>query len=241
MDVAARYRYVYKPLVWVACLLPLAWLACGALGWLGVTLGADPVKKLEHSAGRTALNLLLLTLAVTPVRELARLPDLVRLRRLLGLFAFFYAALHFAIWLTLDLELNFGMVAADIGRRPYLTIGFTALLLLVPLAITSTNRMMRRLGRRWQRLHRLVYAIGLLGVWHFYWQVKRDVREPLLYAGILGALLAWRAIRARARSPRPESLARRAPGPGPHGQSSHIDVRICQSSGKNLSSRALAR
>ena len=199
MTLTQRYRFIYKPLVFVACLLPLAWLASGAFGWFGASLGVDPVKELEHECGKTALNLLLLTLAVTPVRELTGQPQLLRLRRMLGLFAFFYVLLHFTIYLVLDLELNFATLGADIAKRPYITIGFTALLLLIPLAVTSTNGMMRRLGRRWQSLHRLVYVIALLGVWHFYWQVKRDVREPLIYIGILAVLLGYRVIRARSR------------------------------------------
>jgi methionine sulfoxide reductase heme-binding subunit len=199
MTLAQRYRFIYKPLVFTACLLPLMWLTCGAFGWLGASLGPDPVKELEHECGKTALNLLLLTLAVTPVRQLTGQPQLVRLRRMLGLFAFFYVLLHFTIYLVLDLELNFGTLGADIAKRPYITIGFTALLMLIPLAVTSTNGMMRRLGRRWQSLHRLVYVIAILGVWHFYWQVKRDIREPLIYAGILAVLLGYRALRARLR------------------------------------------
>jgi methionine sulfoxide reductase heme-binding subunit len=199
MTLAQRYRFIYKPLVFIACLAPLAWLASGAFGWFGLSLGADPVKELEHEAGKTALNLLLLTLAVTPVRELTSQPQLLRLRRMLGLFVFFYVVLHFSIYLVLDLELNFATLGADIAKRPYITIGFTALLLLIPLAVTSTNGMMRRLGRRWQTLHRLIYLIAVLGVWHFYWQVKRDVREPLLYAGILAVLLGYRVLRALAR------------------------------------------
>lgn len=199
MTLTQRYRFVYKPLVFLASLLPLAWMLCGAAGWFGAGLGADPVKALEHECGKTALNLLLLTLTVSPVRELAGLPQLLRLRRMLGLFAFFYALVHFTIYVVLDLELNFRVLGADIIKRPYITIGFTALLLMIPLAVTSTNRMMRRLGRRWQRLHQLVYVSALLGVWHFYWQVKRDVREPLVYAGVLAVLLAYRVLRAQAR------------------------------------------
>jgi methionine sulfoxide reductase heme-binding subunit len=199
LNLTQRYRFIYKPLVFVASLLPLALMVCGAAGWFGQSLGADPVKRLEHECGKTALNLLLLTLAVSPVRELAGLPQLLRLRRMLGLFAFFYAVVHFSVYLVLDLELNFRALGADIAKRPYITIGFTALLLLVPLAVTSTNRMMRRLGRRWQSLHRLIYLIAILGVWHFYWQVKRDVREPLIYAGMLALLLAYRVLRARLR------------------------------------------
>ena len=200
MNVTQRYRYLYKPLVFVAGLAPLAWMICGALQLFGASLGADPVKKLEHECGKTALNFLLLTLSVTPVRNLTGLPQLLRLRRMLGLFVFFYAVVHFTVYLVLDLELNLALVGADIVKRPYITIGFTALLLLVPLALTSTNGMMRRLGRRWQSLHRLIYVIAALAVWHFYWQVKRDVREPLIYVGILALLFAYRLVRWRARS-----------------------------------------
>lgn len=203
MNVEQRYRLLYKPVVFIASLLPLAWMICGAFGWLGQTLGPDPVKRLEHFCGQTALNFLMVTLVVSPLRELARLPNLLRLRRMLGLFAFFYVLLHFTIYVVLDQELSFHSVIADIAKRPYITIGFAALLMLIPLAVTSTNRMMRRLGRRWQKLHRLIYVIAVLGVWHYYWQVKRDVREPLLYAVILAVLLGyryfrWRRQRARA-------------------------------------------
>ena len=200
MNVTQRYRYLYKPLVFVAGLAPLAWMICGALQLFGASLGADPVKKLEHECGKTALNFLLLTLAVTPVRTLTGLPQLLRLRRMLGLFVFFYAVVHFTVYLVLDLELNLPLVGADIVKRPYITVGFTALLLLVPLALTSTNGMMRRLGRRWQSLHRLIYVIAALAVWHFYWQVKRDVREPLLYLGMLALLLGYRLVRWRAHA-----------------------------------------
>ena len=200
MNLEQRYRYLYKPLVFVACLLAALWMACGLLGWLGADLGPDPVKKLEHECGKTALNLLLITLAVTPVRELLHLPHLLRLRRMLGLFAFFYVLLHFTVYVVLDLELNFGAVLSEIAKRPYIMIGMLALLMLVPLAVTSTNRMMRRLGRRWQRLHTLIYPIAILGVWHFYWQVKKDVHEPLLYAGMLTVLLGYRVARAWLRA-----------------------------------------
>jgi methionine sulfoxide reductase heme-binding subunit len=214
LNVAQRYRFIYKPLVFFASLLPLAWLACGAFGWFGLSLGADPVKKLEHECGKTALNLLLLTLAVSPVRELGGWPQLLRLRRMLGLFAFFYAVVHFTVYVVLDLELNFRVLGADIAKRPYITIGFTALLLLIPLAVTSTNRMQRRLARRWLSLHRLIYVIAVLGVWHFYWQVKRDVREPLIYAAVLAVLLAYRVLRARSRAAAaPVAVPARSPIP----------------------------
>ncbi len=196
LSVERRYRFVYKPLVFLACLIPLVWMTCALFGWFGFSAGVDQVKFLELRCGKTALNMMLLTLMVTPVRQLARLPNLVRLRRMLGLFAFFYVLLHFAVYLLLDVDLDWHMVASDIFKRPYITLGFTALLLLIPLAVTSTNRMMRRLGRRWGRLHRLTYVIAILGVWHFYWQEKIDVREPLVYAGILMVLFGYRWIRS---------------------------------------------
>ena len=210
MNVDQRYRRIYKPLVFAASLVPLVWLLCGAFGWFGQSLGADPVKKLEHECGTWALNFLLITLTVTPLRQLTGLTHLPRLRRMLGLFAFFYAVLHFTVYLTLDLEFNFRELFKDIAKRPYITIGFAALVLLIPLAVTSTNKMMRRLGRRWQKLHRLIYVIAVLGVWHFYWQVKRDVREPLIYAGILAVLLGYRWLKAEQRK-----RAARKPAPTP--------------------------
>ncbi|MGH8298760.1 MAG: sulfite oxidase heme-binding subunit YedZ [Steroidobacteraceae bacterium] len=202
MNVDRRYRFIYKPVVFGASLVPFVWLACCLFGLLGFSAGVDPVKFLELECGQTALNFIFLTLMVTPIRHLAGRPHLLRLRRMLGLFAFFYVALHFSVYVVLDLDFDWHMVGADIVKRPYITVGFTALLMLIPLAATSTNRMMRRLGRRWTKLHRLVYVIAALGVWHFYWQEKRDVREPLLYAAVLALLLGYRAVRAwRQRHP----------------------------------------
>lgn len=192
MDLAQQYRYLYKPLVFIACALPAVLMTLAAFGLGPMDLGADPVRRLIHACGITALNLLLITLAVTPVRQITGLRDLLRLRRMLGLFAFFYALAHFAVYFTLDQWFDLRAIGADILKRPYITIGMAALLLLVPLAVTSTDRMMRRLGRRWTRLHRLIYPITALAVWHFWWQVKADIREPLLYAGIFAVLMAWR-------------------------------------------------
>jgi sulfoxide reductase heme-binding subunit YedZ len=200
MNVEQRYRYVYKPIVFVACLVPLGWLVCAGFGLFGLDLGPDPIKFTLHWIGKTALNILLITLLVTPVRHIAGWPHVVRIRRMLGLFAFTYALLHFLIYLGLDQEWDFAGLLEDIAKRPYITVGFTALLILIPLAITSTNKMMRRLGRRWQSLHRWVYAAAILGVWHYYWQVKRDVREPLIYAGILAVLLGYRWVRSRRKA-----------------------------------------
>lgn len=158
-------------------------------------LGADPVASIEHSLGLWALRFLLLTLAISPLRQLTGQPALLRFRRMLGLYAFAYACLHFAAWLVLDLRLDWAGVATEIARRPFITVGFLAWLLLVPLAITSTRGWMRRLARHWQRLHRLVYPIAALAVLHFWWVVKSDIREPLLYAVLLAALLGWRLWR----------------------------------------------
>jgi sulfoxide reductase heme-binding subunit YedZ len=140
-------------------------------------------------------------LLVTPVRQMTGWNNLVRLRRMLGLFAFFYAVMHFVSYGWLDQSLDFAAIGEDIVKRPYITIGMAALLMLIPLAITSTNGMMRRLGRRWVKLHRLIYVITALGIWHFYWQVKLDIREPLIYLAIFLALMAWRIVwRVRAKS-----------------------------------------
>ena len=209
MNVDQRYRFVYKPLVFIAALAPIAWLTLRGFGLIQPDLGADPAKLTLHVIGKTALNFLMITLMVTPVRQLTGYTHLLRLRRMLGLFAFFYALLHFTVYLWLDQYFDWLAIGQDIVKRPYITIGFAALLLLIPLAVTSTNKMMRRLGRRWQKLHRLVYVITILGVWHYYWQVKKDVTEPLIYAGILAVLLGYRAVRAWQK----KSAARAAAAP----------------------------
>lgn len=190
-------RRWYKIPLFLICLVPF-----GVLVWQAATqdLGANPVEALLHRSGGWTLRFLLLTLAVTPLRLLSGWTEVLQMRRMLGLFTFFYATLHFSIYALLDLGLDLGFLAEDIAERPYITVGFTAWLLLIPLAITSTRGMMRRLGRRWKKLHRLVYGIAVLGVLHFYWLVKADVREPLIYGGILLALLAVRLVyRAKAR------------------------------------------
>ncbi|HTX24425.1 MAG TPA: protein-methionine-sulfoxide reductase heme-binding subunit MsrQ [Steroidobacteraceae bacterium] len=194
LSVDKRYRYIYKPVVFVASLTPAAYLAAGAFEIFGLSLGPDPVAHLLHSCGKTALNFLLITLLVTPVRRLTGFTHLLRLRRMLGLFAFFYVVSHFLVYLVFDQVLDLRAVLQDIAKRPYITLGFTALLILIPLAVTSTHKMMRRLGRRWQRLHQLIYVAAILGVWHYYWQVKRDVREPLLYIFMLAVLLGYRIV-----------------------------------------------
>jgi len=184
-------RYIAKPLVFLACLVPFGLLV---LGGVQGDLGANPLERVTHATGNWGLRLLLITLAITPLRRLSGWARLLRLRRMLGLFAFFYLSLHFLTWVWLDQELVWGNVVTDIAKRPYVTVGFGAWLLLLPLAVTSTRGMMRRLGRNWQRLHRLIYVAGVLGVLHYIWLVKADLLEPLIYAGLLGILLAvrWR-------------------------------------------------
>jgi len=181
-----------KTALFATCLLPFGWMVMAASGIAGLSLGANPVEALIHEAGLWGLRLLLLTLAVTPLRRITGCNWLVRLRRMLGLFAFFYVFIHFLAYSIIDQRLALGPIVEDIIERPFITIGIAALLLLLPLAITSTNAMMRRLGRRWQQLHRLIYPIAILGVWHFWWQVKQDIREPLIYAAILALLLGFR-------------------------------------------------
>lgn len=155
-------------------------------------LGADPVAEVEHRLGLWALRLLMATLAITPLRQLTGQAVLVRFRRMLGLYAFFYACVHFSAYLVLDLRGYWTQIFEEIVKRPYITVGFSAWLLLLPLAITSTTGWIRRLGRNWARLHKLIYVAGVLAVLHFWWLVKSDIREPALYAAILAILLGWR-------------------------------------------------
>lgn len=173
----------------VLALWPLASLVRGVIQ---DSLGADPVAAITHATGDWALRLLLLCLAMTPLRRVLGQAWPIRFRRLIGLYAFFYACLHLATYLVLDLQGYWMQIFDDIVKRPYITVGFTAWLLLLPLALTSTRGWMRRLGRHWGRLHRLVYAVGVLAVLHYLWLVKSDLREPLMYAGILALLLGLR-------------------------------------------------
>ena len=180
-----------NPKLWLfgACLLPLARLI--ALGGSG-GLGANPIEFITRSTGTWTLVGLLLTLSVTPLRRLSGRTDLIRYRRMLGLFSFFYATLHFVTYIWLDQFFDPAAIARDIVKRPFITVGFTAFVLLIPLALTSTQAMMRRLGRRWQLLHRLIYLVAVLGVIHYLWLVKKDLTDPLVYGGILVLLLAVR-------------------------------------------------
>ena len=188
-------------MLFVACALPLAWLLARAFGLAGPGLGANPIDELMDRLGEWGLRLLIATLCVTPLATTLRKPWILGLRRMLGLFAFTYLCVHFLTWLVLDQWFDLAAIGADLVKRPYITVGFTAFALLVPLAITSTAGWMRRLGPRWHRLHRLVYPAAILGVTHFWWQVKADWREPAVYAVLLAGLLAWRVRRARRRNP----------------------------------------
>lgn len=180
-----------NPKTWLfaACLLPLARLI--GLG-AGGGLGANPIEFITRSTGTWTLVGLLVTLSITPLRRLTGRADLIRYRRMLGLFAFFYAFLHFVTYIWLDQFFDLAGIGKDIVKRPFVTVGFAAFLLLIPLAATSTHAMMRRLGRRWQQLHRLVYPIAMLGVVHYVWLVKKDLTQPLIYGTVLAVLLVMR-------------------------------------------------
>lgn len=179
-----------KVAVFVLCLVPL-----GLLIWRAIQgeLTANPINYIEHRTGDWTIRFIVITLAITPLRKILRLPQLIRFRRMLGLFAFFYACLHFSTWFGLDLGLDVSDILKEIAKRPYITVGFFGFLLLIPLALTSTAAAIRRLGgKRWAMLHRLIYITAIAGVIHYYWLVKSDVRKPLEYAFLVGILLAWR-------------------------------------------------
>ncbi len=182
-----------KGLVFLAALIPFVKLA-----WLGWNdgLGANPIEKITRTTGYWTLTFLLITLTATPLRTLSGWNWPVRWRRMLGLFAFFYACLHFLTYLVLDQFFDWPAIVKDIAKRPYITVGFPAFVMLIPLALTSTNNMVRRLGgKRWKMLHRLVYVIAIAGVVHFWWLVKKDITEPVQFAAVLAVLLGFRFIR----------------------------------------------
>jgi sulfoxide reductase heme-binding subunit YedZ len=198
-SLSPRTIAVLKAVVFVVVLIPIAHLAYSAI-WNIDALGANPAEFITRSVGDWTLRFLLLTLAVTPVRKLLGWPWLARLRRMLGLYTFFYAVVHFCCYIAFDHVFEVAEIVKDVLDRPFITLGFIALLLLVPLAVTSTNRMVKRLGaQRWIALHRLVYVIALLGVTHFWMMVKRDITEPAIYAMILALLLGYRLWDVRRR------------------------------------------
>lgn len=182
-----------KVCVFIACLVPL-----GLLLWRGFTggLGANPVEFITHATGDWTIRFLVITLAITPLRQMFGVPDLIRFRRMLGLFAFFYGCLHFTTYIWLDKFFNFPEMWKDVAKRPFITMGFSAFVLMIPLAVTSTAGWIRRLGgRRWLMLHRLIYVSAICAVIHYYWLVKSDERKPLFYGGCVAVLLLWRAGR----------------------------------------------
>lgn len=186
----SRLISIIKTFVFIAALGPLGWLVLKAFQ---NDLGANPVEFVTHATGDTALILLLCSLAITPLRKVAQLPDLIRFRRMLGLFAFFYASLHLLTFLGLDHHFNWPEVLPDVYKRPFVTAGFTAWLLMVPLALTSTAWSIRKMGgKKWQALHRLVYFSAIAGVVHYWWLVKKDITDPAIYAVILALLIGYR-------------------------------------------------
>lgn len=196
MDTLRQIRFVWKPLVFVASLIPFA-LVVGDLFQITGTLSANPIEEIQDRFGNWGLRFMLIGLAVTPARSILGKPWLGRFRRMLGLFAFFYVLLHFATWLFLDQGLLLSAIVEDIVERPFITIGFAALLILLAMAMTSTAGVRRRLGRRWQKLHNWVYVAAILGVWHYWWQVRLDASDPAIYAAILAVLLGYRIWRRR--------------------------------------------
>jgi sulfoxide reductase heme-binding subunit YedZ len=193
-----------KVVVFILCLMPLA-----SLVWRAFhnDLSANPIEFITHATGDWTLRFLLITLAITPLRKILHLPDLIRFRRMLGLFAFFYACLHFTTYIWLDKFFDLAEMWKDVAKRRYITVGFTAFVLLIPLAITSTTGWIRRLGgRRWQQLHRFIYISAICGVIHYYWLVKSAVLRPLTYAAILAVLLLWRIAAKYWPQPRPASV-----------------------------------
>ena len=194
MNTLTQIRFVWKPLVFLTCLVPL-FMVVGDLFEITGRLSANPIEDIQDRFGNWGLRFMMIALAVTPLRQLTGKPWIGRFRRMLGLFAFFYVFLHFLVWLVLDKQVQWAAIVEDIGLRPFITIGFAATVLLLAMAFTSTNGMRRRLGKRWQQLHNSVYLVGILGVWHYWWQVKQDIREPLVYAAILTVLLGYRLWR----------------------------------------------
>ena len=179
-----------KVAVFLICLIPFADLL-----WRFITgnLGINPVETLQHGTGDWTLRFIVFTLCITPLRKLLKLPDLIRFRRMLGLFAFFYVCLHFLTYLGPDQSFDLAGMWKDVAKRPFLTVGFTAFVLLIPLAVTSTAGWIRRLGgKRWQMLHRSIYVAAVCGVIHYYWLVKSDVRKPVFYGALVAILLLWR-------------------------------------------------
>jgi methionine sulfoxide reductase heme-binding subunit len=193
-------RPFWRLLAHSACALPLVYLILQIAEVAGLRLGPNPQLYIRDVLGEWGLRLLLVTLAMTPLRWLTGKPWPVQFRRLLGLWSFTYLTLHFVTYFFLDRSLDLPVIIEDIAKRPYITIGFAAFLLMIPLAVTSTAGWRQQLGTRWLSLHRLVYLVAILGCWHFYWLVKKDVREPLVYCALLALLLGFRVWKWRRRA-----------------------------------------
>ena len=202
LDTLRQIRFVWKPVVFLLCLVPAILVVTDAFEITG-RLGANPVEEIQDRFGIWALRFIIIALSVTPLRRLSGWNWLSRFRRMFGLFAFSYVLTHFLAWLILDQGLLLSAISEDLIERPFITIGFTALLLLTAMAATSTAGMRRRMGRRWQTLHNSVYVVAVLGVWHYWWQVKLEASDPLVYAVILSVLLGYRLWWHWHRSKRP--------------------------------------
>jgi len=192
-----QISFFVKPLVFILCLVPFGLLVLGAFN---DGLGVNPVETLTHETGQWALRFLLITLFVTPLRRLTKALWLIKLRRMLGLFVFFYAVLHFITYIWLDQFFDWPEILADIPKRPFITIGFASFVLLIPLAITSTNAMQRRLKKKWLTLHKLVYVIPMLVIVHFLWSLKADFSEPMIYSFVFLGLMLMRYFHDRKKA-----------------------------------------
>lgn len=190
-----RARRRSEQLALLVALLPLVWMTSALLEMFGQSLGPNPSRELLHSSGKTAINALWLTLSLRPLQQLTGRIEFLWLRRMAGLTSFGYATLHLLVYAILELGLDWSDLGNEIAKRPFIIVGLIALIGMIPMAATSTDRAMRRLGRRWQQWHYAIYPVAILALWHYYWQVKLDITEPLIYAGILALLFGYRRYR----------------------------------------------
>ncbi len=190
-----RARRRSERLALLVALLPLVWMTSALLEMFGQSLGPNPSRELLHSSGKTAINALWLTLSLRPLQQLTGRIEFLWLRRMAGLTSFGYATLHLLVYAILELGLDWSDLGNEIAKRPFIIVGLIALIGMIPMAATSTDRAMRRLGRRWQQWHYAIYPVAILALWHYYWQVKLDITEPLIYAGILALLFGYRRYR----------------------------------------------
>jgi len=205
LDTLRQVKLIWKPTIFLLCLVPATLVITDALEITG-RLGANPIEEIQDRFGIWAIRFIMVTLAVTPLRRLTGWNWLVRFRRMFGLFTFFYVLMHFLTWFILDQSLLLAAIIEDVTERPFITIGFAGLLLLTTLAVTSTNGMRRRMGRRWEKLHYSAYAVAVLGVWHYWWQVKKDASDAQIYAAILAVLLGiriWWKVKQKKARPKP--------------------------------------